>query len=90
MRRFVAIYAIGGLLAALTSVYSGGAAAVQVGVKVPPRPAVRVLAVHPSQQLSFWGVDTNLQQSRDELQPAGPHGPHTRARLLRAKSSSGK
>ena len=83
--------AIGCLLAALTLLLAGSAGAGPVVFKPPPPPrAVRVPVVRPSQQLSFWGVETNLQQSRDELQPAGPKNLRMRGRLQKTRSTDWK
>jgi hypothetical protein len=61
---------IGAALVALMPLYAGSATAARVVVKPPPRVVVRLPAVRSQQQLSFWGVETNLQQTRDDWQPA--------------------
>lgn len=71
MTRASAISTIGWMLAALLPFYAESApAASRIVVRPPPRVIVRLPAVRPQQQLSFWGVETNLQQYRDERQPA--------------------
>jgi hypothetical protein len=90
-RRVLAISAIGWMLAALMSLYAGSArAASRVVLRPPPRVVVRVPAVRPQQQLSFWGVTTNVQQYRDDLQPAPPPGPRKHSRRRGMKSANRK
>jgi hypothetical protein len=88
MRRFVAIGAIGALLVVLApfcAVNAGPPLALKPPPPPPPpRPVVHAPVVQPSQQLSFWGVDTNLQRSRDEWQ--GAQGSRTRSQRLKAQS----
>jgi hypothetical protein len=89
MRRVVAICAIGGLFAALVPFCAVSAGPPPIGLKPPPpppRPVVRVPVVRPSQQLSFWGVGTNFQHSRDEWQYRQQEGSRARSRLPKAQS----
>jgi hypothetical protein len=82
MTRILAINVISWILVALTPLYAGGArAASRVLSGPPPRVIVRPPAVRPQQELSFWGVRTNLQQNRDELQPMAPRHLRKRSRL---------
>jgi hypothetical protein len=92
MKRALAITTLG-LLLALTSLYGESASAgpPPIGVKPPPPPRPVLPPVRaPRQDLSFWGVDTNLQQSRNELQPAGPRNFRAHRRLKKTQSANSK
>jgi hypothetical protein len=55
------------------------------------RPAAQLPAVRPQQQLSLWGVQTNLQQYRDEWQPKlTPKDLRRRSEPPKLKSASRK
>jgi hypothetical protein len=90
MKRALTITTIG-LLLALTPIYAGSANAgpPPIGVKAPPRPVLPPIRA-PRQDLSFWGVETNLQQSRNDLQPAGPRNFRTHRRLKKTQSANSK
>jgi hypothetical protein len=91
MTRISAINATGWILAAMMALCAGSAAAAsRIVVRPPPRVEVRSPAVQPQQQLSFWGVRTNLQQYRDELQPVAPQEPRKRSRLHHVNSADQK
>jgi hypothetical protein len=89
MTRVSKISAIGCVLAVLMPFYAGSTRAARVVVKPPPPPrvVVRLPAVRPQQQLSFWGVETTLQQSRDDSQPTAPRHHRRHAGLPKLKSA---
>jgi hypothetical protein len=90
VRRVIAISAIGWMLAALMPACARSAqAASRIFVRPPPRVVVHPPAVRPQQQLSFWGVGTNLQQYRDEPQLV-PRDPRMPSRLRETKSANRK
>jgi hypothetical protein len=83
----LAASAIGWMLAASFHGESAFAAA-QIVVRPPPHVIVRSPPVQTQQQLSFWGVKSNLQKSQDSWQyhdelPATPQHRHRRSRLPR-------
>jgi hypothetical protein len=68
----------------LIPLYGGNAFAARIIVR-PPHVAVRLPAPQAQQQLSFWGVKTNLQQSYDEAAAAPPiHHRHSRLQAVKA------
>jgi hypothetical protein len=71
------------ILLVLLAASVGGARAQVASAPLPPTPKiVRSPTIPAPQQPSFWGVNTNLQGSRDRLQHASGGG-------LRSLSTSG-
>src|SRR5262249_29161213 len=91
MTRILVISGIGWMLAALMPTDAGSARAASRGVSTPPPPLPRVVvrlpAVRIKQQQSFWGVNTNLQRSRDDWQFLPPQDPRNSPRPPKAKSA---